>query len=109
MKYRIMFLVLSSFIFLGCFEKKPDEELISWSGGMLIDETKTIWSGTEVSETGSLENIPEVQNTQTGTSEVSSGTQEISSSSGSSGNEQEVIEEYEDDLEALFNDILKSE
>ncbi len=118
MKYiYITTLLIMSLVFTGCFEKpvetdQPEinETVASWSIVVApepVQEDDSLPTDSEdIAASGSVnENVndPETINPE-GTTEES----EVVITASWSQSEQEIIEEYEEDLEELFNDILGS-
>lgn len=108
MKYICILLILSSFVLTGCFEKKITEPE---SASGVLDEQSA--SGETllppaISETESASGVTQEE---TSAASNSTGTlgEDTPPSTASGSQEQEMIQEVEEDLEALFDDLLKSE
>ena len=104
---KILALILTFFVLTACFQKPADEvvneipkdmneeENINTEEEAIVEDEDT--SVTQPSDEENTDNEIEIWDTN---SEV------WDTNTGTSVNEQEIIEEYEEDLEALFSDLL---
>ena len=118
MKYFLSLLLFCITLWLtGCFEKKTENEVLSPEEAQTQLQELAPQSG-ETQEPWAENPTPLPQNENTSWEEVKNTTQAPSSLSSDEGvlsspetlqEQQEIIEDAEEDLEALFRDIIPSE
>ena len=99
MKYSIIVLIVLSFVLTGCFEKKEGDDANTPNVPVIEDPKDT--PETPVVEDSDIQE----ENTQSGSTQEEEASWSIVAS-GATQEETEIIEEYEEDLEALFDDLL---
>lgn len=107
MKYICILLLLSSLVLTGCFEKKITEP--ENATGVLNEQSAS--GETLTPPVSEIESASGVTQEETLPASNSTGTlgEDTTPSTASWSQEQEMIQEVEEDLEALFDDLLKSE
>lgn len=104
MKYLVVAVLLSSFFLTGCFEKKTEPQAELSTGSTIVEEDVS----TDDMEDKEDETT-DIDDSSTGTTsedEDETINTDDSPEENSSEDTQETLDEYEEDLETLFNDLL---
>lgn len=110
MKYIALLLIVSSFFLVSCFEKKDGTTEVEMTQENPTLSEDVVWNNDFLIEDEPLNNTG-VENTDdtwsiTNSSNTSSVASTNVAASGGTKTDDAVIQEYEEDLEALFDDIL---